>query len=170
MLEQAAPVMAALDWAFVAVLLASMLMGAWRGLVYEVLSLVGWVVAFFVAQWLADDMAALLPMGESAAGLRYAAGFALVFIGAVFACGFVAWLVKKLVESIGLRPVDRTLGAAFGVLRGMVLLLAVAVVAGLTPLHEAAWWQESRGAPVLTQVLEGLKPALPEEFTRHLPS
>ena len=162
--------MAALDWIFAAVLLASMLIGAWRGLVFEVLSLLGWVVSFFVAQWFADDMAAVLPMGESAGSLRYAAGFAVVFVASVFACGFLTWLAKKLVEAIGLRPADRTLGAVFGVLRGLVLLLAVAVVAGLTPMHEAAWWQESQGAPVLTEVLKGLKPALPEEFGRHLPS
>ena len=162
--------MAPLDWIFVAVLLASMLIGAWRGLVFEVLSLLGWVVSFFVAQWWADDMAALLPMGESAGSLRYAAGFAVVFVASVFVCGFLTWLAKKLVEAIGLRPADRTLGAVFGVLRGLVLLLAVAVVAGLTPLREAAWWQESRGAPVLAEVLRGLKPALPDEFARHLPS
>ena len=162
--------MAPLDWIFVAVLLASMLIGAWRGLVFEVLSLLGWVVSFFVAQWWADDMAALLPMGESAGSLRYAAGFAGVFVASVFVCGFLTWLAKKLVEAIGLRPADRTLGAVFGVLRGLVLLLAVAVVAGLTPLRDAAWWQESRGAPVLAEVLRGLKPALPDEFARHLPS
>lgn len=162
--------MAALDWIFAAVLLASMLVGAWRGLVFEVLSLLGWVVSFFVAQWLAEDMAALLPMGESVESLRYAAGFLVVFVASVFACGFLTWLAKKLVDAMGLRPADRTLGAAFGALRGMVLLLAVAVVAGLTSLHEAPWWQESQGAPVLAEVLRGLKPALPEEFGRHLPS
>ena len=81
--------MAALDWIFAAVLLASMLVGAWRGLVFEVLSLVGWVVSFFVAQWFAEDMAALLPMGESAEALRYAAGFVVVFVASVFACGSV---------------------------------------------------------------------------------
>ncbi|EHL21037.1 colicin v production protein [Acidovorax sp. NO-1] len=162
--------MAALDWIFVVVLLASMLMGAWRGLVFEVLSLLGWVVSFFVAQWFAHDVAAMLPMGDASDSLRYAAGFLAVFVASVFACGFITWLAKKLVESIGLRPADRTLGAAFGVLRGLVLLLAVAVVAGLTPMHEALWWQESRGAPLLVDMLRGLKPALPEEFGRHLPS
>ena len=161
---------AALDWIFAALLLASMLIGAWRGLVFEVLSLLGWVASFVLAQWFADDMAALLPMGESAPSLRYAAGFAVVFVGSVFVCGFLTWLAKKLVEAIGLRPADRALGAAFGVLRGLVLLLAVAVVAGLTPLHEAPWWQESWSGPRLAEVLQGLKPALPEEFGRHLPS
>ena len=162
--------MAALDWILIGVLVASMLMGAWRGLVFEVLSLLGWVVSFFVAQWFAHDVAAMLPMGDASDSLRYAAGFLAVFVASVFACGFITWLAKKLVESIGLRPVDRTLGAAFGVLRGLVLLLAVAVVAGLTPMHEALWWQESRGAPLLADMLRELKPALPEEFGRHLPS
>ena len=133
--------MAALDWIFVALLLASMLMGAWRGLVYEFLSLAGWVVAFVVAQWLAQDAAALLPIDEAQETVRYAAGFILVFIVTVFACGFLAWLGKKLVEAIGLRPVDRTLGAVFGVLRGVLILLVLVVMAGLTGLDQAPWWQ-----------------------------
>jgi len=162
--------MAALDWILIGVLVASMLMGAWRGLVFEVLSLLGWVVSFFVAQWFAQDVAAWLPMGESAGALRYAAGFVIVFIAAVFSCGLLTSLAKKLIEVIGLRPVDRALGAIFGVLRGVVLLLAVAVVAGLTPMGGALWWQESQAASVLAEVLKGLKPALPEEFSRHLPS
>ena len=62
--------MAALDWVFVAVLLASMLIGAWRGLVFEVLSVLGWVVSFFVAQWFAADAATLLPMGGWGESLR----------------------------------------------------------------------------------------------------
>lgn len=162
--------MAALDWIFVAVLLASLLIGAWRGLVFELLSLAGWVVAFFAAQWFASDVGARLPMGDTDSPLRHAAGFVVVFIGAVFACGFVAWLMKKLVEAVGLRPADRTLGAAFGVLRGLVLLLAVTLVAGWTPLQEADWWKESRAAPMLQDVLKGLKPVVPEEFARHLPA
>ena len=46
--------MAMLDWIFLAVLLASMLIGAWRGLVFEVLSALGWLVAFMAAQWWAE--------------------------------------------------------------------------------------------------------------------
>ena len=161
--------MAALDWIFLGVLVASLVIGAWRGLVFEVLSLLGWVVSFFVAQWFAQDVANWLPMGDSAGALRYAAGFVVVFIASVFVWGFLTSLAKRLIDAMGLRPADRALGAIFGLLRGLVLLLAVAVVAGLTPVGAAAWWQESQAAPVLAQVLQGLKPALPEEFSRHLP-
>ena len=52
--------MAALDWLCIVVLVASLVIGAWRGLVYELLSLASWIVAFFLAQWFAADAAALL--------------------------------------------------------------------------------------------------------------
>lgn len=162
--------MAALDWVFLTVLVASLLIGAWRGLVFELLSLAGWVLAFFAAQWFAADMGALLPMGQADAAWRHVAGFAVVFVGAVFACGLLAWGLKKLIEAVGLRPADRALGALFGVLRGLVLLLAVVLVAGWTPMQEAAWWKESQAAPILHAALKGLRPALPEELGRHLPS
>jgi membrane protein required for colicin V production len=161
--------MATLDWVFLAVLLGSLALGAWRGLVYEVLSVLGWIAAFVLAQWLAADAARWLPMGQAGDGLRYAAGFVLVFVAAAFAAGLLAWLLKKLVEAVGLRPVDRTLGAAFGLVRGAVLLLAAAVVVNMTPLHSGQWWTESKGAGVSTTVLKGLKPVLPERFGHYLP-
>jgi membrane protein required for colicin V production len=160
---------APLDWVFLAVLLASFLLGMLRGLVYEVLSVMSWLAAFVLAQWLAPQAGSWLPMATSAEPVRYAAGFAVVFILAVFAGGLVAWGMRKLVEAAGLRPVDRVLGAAFGLVRGVVLLLAAAVVVNMTPLRTAAWWTESMGAAVSTVALKGLKPVLPERFGQYLP-
>ncbi|MFT3815501.1 MAG: CvpA family protein [Acidovorax sp.] len=162
--------MAPLDWIFAAALLASFLIGAWRGLVFEVLSVLGWIAAFFIAQWFAADMGNWLPMGGSSGGIRHAAGFIVVFVLAVFACGFVAWVAKKLIEAVGLRPADRALGALFGLVRGLVLMLVVVLVAQWTPVHEAPWWQESRVAPLLSEALKTLRPALPEELGKHLPA
>ena len=161
--------MAALDWVLLVVLMLSLLLGAWRGLVYEVLSVFSWLAAFVMAQWLAPEVGAWLPMGSAAEPVRYAAGFVTVFIGVVFAGGLLAWGIKKLVEAVGLRPVDRTLGAAFGVVRGAVRVLAVAVVVNMTPLKRGQWWTESRGADVATAALKGLKPVLPERFGHYLP-
>lgn len=161
--------MPALDWIFVAVLLASFVLGAWRGLVYEVLSALSWIVAFVLAQWLGPGVAQKLPMAGATEMIRYAAGFVLVFVAAVFVVGLVAWLVKKLVESVGLRPADRALGAVFGLVRGVVLLLAATVVMEMTPLRTSPWWRTSTGASVSVVMLKGLKPVLPGEFGKYLP-
>jgi membrane protein required for colicin V production len=162
--------MPVLDWIFVAVLVISLLVGAWRGLVYELLSLANWIAAFVLAQWFAPDVAHYLPLANASEVVRYAAGFVVVFIVALFAGGLIAFLVRKLIAAVGLRPVDRVLGAAFGLVRGAVVLLALTVVAGMTPVVKSSWWQESTGASVASVVLKGLKPVLPEEFGKYLPS
>ncbi len=162
--------MSTLDWIILALLAASVLLGLWRGLVYEVLSVLNWLAAFVLAQWLAPRAAEWLPLTRAGESLQYAAGFVLVFIAALFAGGLLAWLTKKLVEAVGLRPVDRALGGMFGLVRGTVAVLALAVVVHLTGLKEGAWWTESVTAGVATAALRGLKPVVPETFGAYLPA
>lgn len=158
------------DWILLGVLLASMLVGLWRGLVYEVLSLAGWVAAFILAQWWAADAVAFLPfLKEAAAQVQYAVAFALVFVVALFAAGLLSWLVRKLVETVGLRPVDRALGGIFGVARGVVVLLALTVVLQLLGLSKEDWWRDAVGPVWLDLALKGLKPLLPQAFVAYLP-
>lgn len=157
------------DWSLLTVLLLSALLGLWRGLVYEVISVAGWVAAFVLAQAYAAEAAAWLPLENFAAPLQLAVGFAVVFMAAAFAGGLVAWVVKKLVDSVGLRPVDRVLGGGFGLARGAVMLLGLAVVVSMTPLQQAADWQASRGAGVLSGTLHEVKPLLPDAVARYLP-
>ncbi|MBB1599431.1 MULTISPECIES: CvpA family protein [unclassified Variovorax] len=162
--------MALLDWIAVALLAVSLMFGLVRGLVFEVISLAGWVVAFFCAQWFAADLAAWLPIdGDPEASWRYALAFVLLFVAAAFAVGLVASVTRRLIAAVGLRPVDRLLGAAFGLARGAVALLAMAVVVHLLTLSDSAWWRESHSAVVLDAALQGLKPALPEKLASYLP-
>lgn len=156
------------DWVLLGALLLSVLLGLWRGLVYEVLSVAGWVAAFVLAQALADEVGAWLPMDGLSPPLRVAAGFVLVFIAVAFAAGLAAWLVQKLVASVGLRPVDRVLGGAFGLLRGVVILLAVALVVSMAQLQGAAWWRDSATAGVLSATLHEIQPLLPEPVARYI--
>lgn len=158
-----------LDWIFLAVLLLSFALGLWRGLVYEVLSLMAWVAAFLLAQWLATDVAQYLPLAGFAEPVRYAFGFVLVFVVVVFVGGLLAWLIKKAVAAVGLRPIDRVLGGLFGLFRGLLILLALAVVVQTTALKSQALWQQSAGAQVLAAVLQGLKPLLPLALVKFLP-
>jgi membrane protein required for colicin V production len=154
----------------VAVLAASVLLGLWRGLVYEALSVLNWLAAFVLAQWLAPRAAQWMPLSRAGESIQYAAGFVVVFIAALFAGGLVAWLTKKLVEAVGLRPVDRVLGGAFGLVRGVVAVLALAVLVHLAKVQDGVWWTESVTAGVATAALRGLKPVVPERFGAYFPA
>jgi membrane protein required for colicin V production len=157
------------DWTLIGILALSLMIGVWRGLVYEVLSVFVWIAAFVLAQWFAPEVAAKLPMAGTAQSLRYAAGFVLVFVGTAFVAGLFVQLIKKMVAAVGLRPVDRTLGAVFGLLRGAILLLSIAVVMNMTALKSQTDWQASQGAAMLTELLIKLKPLLPQDFGKYLP-
>jgi membrane protein required for colicin V production len=108
-------------------------------------------------------------MQNSGETLRYAAAFVLIFIASVFAAGLVSALMKKIISSVGLRPVDRVLGAFFGLFRGLIFLLALSVVVNMTALQESDWWVDSQGGPMLITLLKGLRPMLPEKFGAYLP-
>jgi membrane protein required for colicin V production len=109
-------------------------------------------------------------MQSSSETLKFAAAFVLVFVVSVFAAGLISTLMKKIISVVGLRPVDRILGAVFGLFRGLILLLALSVVVHMTALQESDWWLESKGAPMLMTLLKGLKPMLPEKFGAFLPN
>lgn len=160
--------MATLDAVLLVLCGASLLLGAWRGLVYELFSLVGWVAAFWMGRLFAAEVGAWLPMEGMDATVRYAAGFVSVFVGAIFAWGLLSALAKKLVEVAGLRPVDRVLGALFGTLRGLVLTLVVTLVVVNTSLHLQEWWMQSWSGPVLAGMVQQLVPTLPHELGKYL--
>ena len=162
-------IFSAVDWILLAVLGLSFLLGLWRGIVQEVLSLAGWVVAFYVSQIYAPMAAAWLPMQGSSQMLRYAAGFVVVFVAVLVATVLVSWVVKKLVSAVGLGPLDRLLGSLFGLMRGVVILLAVTVLVGMTPMRESEAWKQAQGAQWLQQFLHVLKPVLPADFGKYLP-
>ena len=158
------------DWTLLAVLAASVLVGVWRGLVFELMSLLGWVVAYVAAQVYAVQVAARLPIGEPGSALNLGAGFALTFVGTLIAWTLLARLVRLLLHATPLTLVDRTLGAAFGLARGGVLLLAVATVVAMTPAAGSQPWQDSQGAAWLRVALQNIRPVLPAEVAKHLPA
>ena len=156
------------DWALIAVLTISVVVGLWRGLVFEVMALAGWVAAWFAAQWAAPEIAPHLPIGSRGGGLNLGVAFLLAFVVALLVWTLLARLVRLLVQATPLSLPDRLFGAAFGVLRGAVLLLAVATVVAFTPAAQSHDWRASHGARWLGQTLSVLKPLLPEPAARLL--
>ena len=78
-----------LDWTLIAVLAISFGIGAWRGLVFEVLSVFVWIAAFLTAQWFAPDVTAKLPLTDVAPTLLHLIAFVLIFVAVAFVAGFV---------------------------------------------------------------------------------
>jgi membrane protein required for colicin V production len=161
--------MTVLDWLFLLGLLASIGLGVWRGFVYEVLSVLNWLLALVLAQWLGDDVGRMLPIDSRSETLVHIAGFVLVFVVSVFVGGVVVWGLPKLIEQAGLRPVDRVLGGAFGVLRAIILVLAMTVFVLMTPVKDQDWWRDSLVADTSIWSLKKLKPMLPESAGKYLP-
>jgi membrane protein required for colicin V production len=81
----------------------------------------------------------------------------------------LAWAVTQMVKASGLGGTDRLLGAVFGLLRGVVVALAVVTLVSMTPLAQWGPWQASRGVGLLQIFLEGLRPVLPEQVVKFLP-
>lgn len=156
------------DWVLLAVLLASIVVGLVRGLVFEVLSLLGWVAAYVAAQLFSGDLAPHLPIGAAGSALNQGASFAITFLLALIVWMLLARLVRLLVHATPLTLIDRTLGGVFGLARALVLMLAVATVVSFTPAVRASSWQASHGAAWLGALLSGLKPVLPPAVARHL--
>ena len=158
-----------IDATFLGVLAVSVIVGLVRGFVFELLSLAGWLVAWFGAQWAAPMAAPHIPIGSTGSALNFAAAFVLCFLGALLAWALLARVVRMLVRATPLSLVDRALGGGFGLVRGAVVMLAVATVVLLTPAAQSQAWRLSHGAAWLGIALQGLRPLLPPAMAEFLP-
>jgi membrane protein required for colicin V production len=149
------------DVAMIGVIVVSAIVGLLRGITFELLSLAGWFVAYFAGRWLEPFIAPHLPVGEPGSALNHGASFVSAFLIVLIAWSLLARGVSALIGATPLRPLDRLLGAVFGLARGLVVLLALATVVAYTPLANSAAWRESAGAALLGDVLHALLPIVP---------
>jgi membrane protein required for colicin V production len=158
-----------LGWVDIGLLLfmaLSIVVGLVRGVVFEVLSLAGWVVAFVAAQLLTPMVQPHTSIGQPGSALNHAVAFASVFLVALVLWGLGARLVRLLIRATPLSSLDRLLGAAFGLVRGFFVLLLLALVLGLTPVAKWPSMQRSQGVAWLNSVVKEIMPWLPINLTQ----
>ena len=153
-----------LDYAALTILVASVLWGVWRGLVREVISIAAWVLAFLGANLFAGPLGDTLPKAIPSPEIRVLVAFVVVFIAILAVCALVSRMLSKLVHVAGLGELDRSLGGFFGVARALLILLAFALVAGLTALPRQPAWRDSISGPLLAQAVLAIKPWVPPSF------
>ncbi|HEX6321452.1 MAG TPA: CvpA family protein [Burkholderiales bacterium] len=157
-----------LDLAVLGVMVLSMAWGLWRGLVHEVISLAAWVIAFLVANMLAAPLAELVPSASPRPDWHVFVAFVAVFLVTLTATTLVGVMLSRLAKKAGLGSLDRTLGGVFGLVRGWVIVLAFALLAGLTNLPSAPVWRDSFIGPSLVRAATYLKGWLPAAFADRL--
>ena len=158
--------MTGFDFAVIAILLVSLLFGLWRGLLYEVLSLLGWPLAFMLSNMYAEGFAQHIPIQQEM--LRTTGAYALVFIAVMIIWGILVWGLTKLLRVIGLGRLDRMLGGLFGVLRGVLVVLAVVWLAGMTDIPERPFWRDAQMSRGAEDVALLTKAWLPENIAQRI--
>ena len=145
-----------------------MVVGLVRGLVFEMMSLLGWAVAYFGALWLAPQWASWLPIGRPGSSANVAAALVISFVAVLIVWGLISRLVRWLVHATPLSLIDRSLGAFFGLLRGALIVLCVVTVVSFTPLAQADRWHSSQGVLWAGEALALIKPWLPADLSRFI--
>ena len=154
------------DYAVIGIVSISVLVGLWRGAVYEVLSILGWPLAFMASSYAAPGLAVLLPVGS--AQTRIALAYVGVFVAVLLLWALVSWLLSKLALAVGLGLVDGMLGAVFGVLRGVLVVIALVWLAGMTRLPEQGFWRDARFSGTLETMALKAKLWLPDDIARRI--
>jgi membrane protein required for colicin V production len=149
-----------IDVVMLGVLAASAVVGVLRGLAFELLSLAGWVVAWLCAKAWALPLAERLHIGSAGSALQQGAGLLICFLAVLVAWRLVSWLVQQVIQATPLAPLDRALGALFGLLRGGLILLVLVLGFGLTPLRASESWQASSGVRWSQGVLSVVGPVV----------
>ena len=156
------------DYIVLFILISSVVISTMRGLVKEILSLLGWVAAFVVANAFGAKLAPMLPSVIPGEALRLIVAFIALFLGVRVLMGLLALAIGALIEATGLSLADRGLGGLFGLGRGIVIVLAGVILCGMTSIPQQAFWKNALLSPMAETGARTVKPFLPAAFAQHV--
>ncbi|MCY7387856.1 MAG: CvpA family protein [Burkholderiales bacterium] len=136
-----------LDYAIIAVVLVSLGVGAWRGAIREVINIAGWVLAFFLAHALSATLAPYFADWMAEPVYRSVVAWIVIFVAVLIFAALLACLLSELVRKLGLSGLDRVLGAMVGLLRGGLVVIVLALAAGMTKFPDSALWKNAALTP-----------------------
>lgn len=156
------------DFLVLFVLICSIVISTLRGLVKEILSLLSWIASFVVANAYGEALAALLPDAIPGNTTRLIVAFIALFIGVRLLMGLLSMAIDAVIRASGLTLADRGLGGLFGLGRGLVIVLAVVLVCGMTAIPRQPFWTDALLSPLAETAARTVKPYLPGDFARHV--
>ncbi len=155
------------DYVVLIIFFISIVLSIIRGIVREVLSIAGWVVAFIAAGTYATDFEPFVP-AEIGGSLRIVAAFVLVFIGTLLITVLITMLLNSLIKNVGLGFIDRLLGAVFGFARALIIVLTLVLIAGFTALPQQPVWQQAIFSEPLELMAKQVRSWLPDGLSKYI--
>jgi len=156
--------MTIVDYAILSIITLSFIVGLFRGLIKEAIALITWVLAASLAFTFSTPLAELLANTISNATFRMAAAFAMISIGTFIVGALISYLLRLLVNKIGLSGLDRFAGGFFGIGRGLIIIVILVMLAGITPLPKSNWWQVSILLPYFSELSLWIHKQLPDDI------
>jgi len=152
------------DLTIISILIVSVVVSLFRGLIREVLSLLIWVGAFWLAWTFVDDGAGWLSNMIELPSARHLIAFIGLFLAALIVGGIINYLVGQMITKTGLGATDRFFGMFFGLGRGIIAVTALVLFLQATPFTKDPWWSESRLQPQFSRLADWVKSKMPEDL------
>lgn len=150
-----------IDYTIIVLIMISSVIGLLRGFFREAFSLVIWVTAVWIGLSFSREFSGYLDGVISYPSARIAAAFAILFFVTLIIGGLISYLLGELIKKTGLTGSDRFAGMLFGIARGFVVVAIIIMLAGLTPLPEDSWWDESTLIPPFQSLAVWLRDHIP---------
>jgi membrane protein required for colicin V production len=138
----------AADYLIIATVVISATVGLLRGLLREVIALITWIVAAFVAWHFAGVLEPHLGGVLSQDDVRPWVARLILFIAVLLLGQAIGSIMSYFVRLSLFTGIDRFLGLVFGLLRGVVIVGAAVLVCQVLRLDAEPWWHESVLLPV----------------------
>ena len=146
----------------------SVLLGVIRGFAREVIALASWAVAIVVASVYGGEAAPLLARQIPDESWRVLAAFVAVFFVVLIVMSVIGLLTSRLIKSAGLGVEDRVLGSLFGLARGLLVVMVLVLLAGLTALPRQTVWKDAMLAAPLEKLAVQVKQWLPQDWAKYI--
>lgn len=156
-----------IDIAFVGLIALSAVISIFRGFIREVLSLVAWVAAFYIALRFSAPMAEMLAPYIEMEPLRKGIAFLGTFFLVLILFSLINYVIAKLIEGTGLSGTDRFLGVIFGIARGAAIVVVLVMLGQQTPVAEQKMWKKSTLVPHFISAADWVMDYLPAEFSQY---
>lgn len=156
------------DYLILAIIVLSIILSVWRGFTREALSLVGWVLAFWVALTFSDNLSAVLARHIDSPTARLFIAFALLFIGTLLLAALINYLVWQIIDKSGLSGTDRILGIFFGLARGILVVAVLVLLGGMTPMPKEESWQHAQLMHYFESLARWMAHFMPPEVAKNI--